>query len=68
MTQLLDLIIQIRLSVIHPVANIMNEALEIGDVLDLIIIKYDYKMWFIRYDKEWRGQDLDDNNNENTIY
>ena len=43
----------------HPVADIINEGLEIVDELDLRIIKDDTKMWCTYYEKEWRRQELD---------
>ena len=49
------------LSVSHPVADIMNEGLEIVDAFDFRIINDDPKLWFIDSDREeWRGQELDE--------
>ena len=51
---------KIMLFVSHLVADIINEGLKADDALDFRIITDDTKMWFIDYDKEWRGQELDE--------
>ena len=48
------------LYVSHPVAYILNERLTINDVFYCKIINNDYKIWFIYYDIEWRGQKLEE--------
>ena len=45
----------------HPLADIINEGIEIADALDFRITKDDTKMWFIACGKEeWRSQELDE--------
>ena len=62
MAQLPDHIIdRILLFVRHTVDYIINESVEWADELDFeIIVKDDSKIWFIDYDLEWRGQELED--------
>ena len=50
----------VMLYVSHPVAYILNERLTINDVFYCKIINNDYKIWFIYYDIEWRGQKLEE--------
>ena len=46
----------------NPVADIINEGLEIvdADELDFGIIRDDTNMWFIDCEKEWPRQELDE--------
>ena len=53
---------ELMMCVNHPVADIINDGLEIAEALDFRIIKDDNNMWFIYVDKEWRRQKLDENN------
>ena len=52
----------------HPVADIIDEGLEINDALDFRIIKDDTQMRIIYYGKEWRGQELDENKIGKTFF
>ena len=44
----------------HRVADIINEGPTINSEFDFRQIKYDTKMLFRDYDKEWRRQELDE--------
>ena len=44
----------------HPVADLINDGLEIANELNFRIIKDETQIWFIGYDEERRGQELDE--------
>ena len=62
MTILADHVIdKIMMFVNRPVADSINEGLDIVDALDIRIIEDKTKMWFLDYHKEWCRQEQDEN-------